>query len=177
MIACVVGIDFQCLLRWPNIALIHIEGIYWYPDGCVFVLPRRKNNQHLPELVAFADRGGDGSLFRVFLRHCAAVAVQEMPVEGIYDGMEHFVFRGITSVGEHTWNGKRVDELELHSVRPINRNTYRKYVVGFKYALQHVCKLSPRAIKEFGMHSLRVDGYTWLFKANFTGDIRQCMRG
>ena len=141
---------------------------------CVCAAETQKK-QHTPELVAFADRGGDESFFRVSRRHCAAVAEQEMPVKGIYEGVERFIFRGSTSIGGHSWNGKRVDELELVSARPINRNTYHKYVVRFKYALQHVCKLSPKAIKEFGMHSLRVGDDTWLFKANFTGDVRQCM--
>ena len=40
--------------------------------------------------------------------------------------------------------------LEMNSERPIGRNTYAKYVVHFKYALETVCGLSEKALKEFG---------------------------
>ena len=66
MMACVVGLGFQYLLRWADMALIRLNGIYWYADGCVFALPRQKNAQHKPELVAFADTGGPKLLFKVF---------------------------------------------------------------------------------------------------------------
>ena len=46
MIAICVGVGFQCLLRWADMALVNMMGIYWYADGCVFCLPRRKNNQY-----------------------------------------------------------------------------------------------------------------------------------
>jgi hypothetical protein len=176
MIACVIGIGFQCLLRWADMALIHISGIYWYPDGCVLVLPRRKNNQHSPELVAFADRGGKGSLFQSFRAHCGLVAGQDMPTEGRCI-VDRFVFRGINHEGGHSWNGKRKDVLEMESERPIGRKTYAKYVRCFRYALEVVCGLSEGALKEFGMYSLRVGGDTWLFKANMPGDVRQRMGG
>ena len=61
--------------------------------------------------------------------------------------------------------------------RPIGRSTYAMYVVHFKYALEKVCSLSKKALKEFGMHSLRVGGDTWLFKANMPDDVRQRMGG
>ena len=67
--------------------------------------------------------------------------------------------------------------LELKSELPIGRNTYAKYVVRFKYALKSVCGLTKQALKEFGMHSLRVGGDTWLFKANMPDDVRQRMGG
>lgn len=161
-------------------ALVHIKGVYWYPDGCVFCLPRRKNNQHKPELVAFADRGGKGSLFKLFRRHCAAVAGKEMPVTGRCMDVDRFVFRGIqkpAGASGHSWNGKRKDALELESVYPIGKKTYKKYLHRFKWALKDVCLLTPTAIKEFGMHSLRVGGDTWLFENNMPDEVRQRMGG
>ena len=177
MIACVIGISFQCLLRWADMALIHVTGIYWFHDGCVLVLSRRKNNQHSPELVAFADRGGTGSLFKTFRAHCEAVAGRKIPVEGRCENVDRFVFRRINHTGGRTWNEYRNDVLELTSELPIGRNTYAKYVVRFKYALKSVCGLTKQAPKEFGMHSLRVGGDTWLFKANMPDDGRQRMDG
>jgi len=180
MMACVVGMGFQCLLRWADMALIHINGIWWYKDGCVLVLPRRKNNQHKPELVAFADRGGDGSLFKLFKAHCELVAGRPMPIDGQCKGVARFVFRGIQKPRngpQHTWNGKRIDQLEMESDRPIQRDTYHKYVHRFKWALETCCGLSKTAVKEFGMHSLRVGGDTWLFEANMPAEVRQRMGG
>ena len=97
-----------------------------------------------------------------------------MPTEGRFI-VNRFPFRGINHEGGHTWNGKRKDVLEIKSDRPIGRSTYAKYVVHFKYALEKVCGLSELALKEFGMHSLRVGGDTWLFKANMPDDVRQRM--
>ena len=177
MIACVIGIGFQCLLRWADMALIHITGIYWYHDGCVIVLPRRKNNQHTPELVAFADRGGKASLFKTFKAHCEAVAGRKMPIEGRCMDVNRFVFRRINHTSGRTWNEHRNDVLEMENELPIGRNTYSKYVVRFKYALKSVCGLTKEALEQFGMHSLRVGGDTWLFKANMPDHVRQRMGG
>ena len=180
MMACVVGIGFQCLLRWADMALIHIQGIYWYDDGCVFALPRRKNAQHKPELVAFADSGGPGSLFKVLREHCAHVAGRAMPVRGRCDDIDRFVFRNIekpAGASGHNWNGKRSDVLEMKSRRPIGRSGYKKYLVRFKQALKDCCGMTAEAVKEFGMHSMRVGGDTWLFENGMTDAVRQRMGG
>ena len=185
MIACVVGLAFQCLLRWADLALIHVQGIFWYPDGCVFALPRRKNAQHKPELVAFADTGKDGSLFKMFRAHCEQVAGRKMPREGRCTAADRFVFRDITKpavtekrprVG-YTWKHKRMDVLEMESNRPIGRSAYKKYLVRFREALEDCCGMTEAAIKEFGMHSMRVGGDTWLFQNNMPQDVRQRMGG
>jgi hypothetical protein len=99
-----------------------------------------------------------------------------MPTEGRCI-VDRFAFRGINHEGGHSWNGKRKDVLEMESERPIGRKTYAKYVVRFRYALEVVCGLSEGALKEFSMHSLRVGGDTWLFKANMPDDVRQRMGG
>ena len=180
MMACVVGLGFQCLLRWADMALIHIEGIYWYPDGCVFTLPRRKNAQHKPELVAFADAGGKHSLFKVFRAHCKAVAGRDMPAEGQCSGVNRFVFRNIvkpSGATGHTWKGKRRDEMETESVRPIGRSGYKKYLVRFREALIECCGMTRQAVTEFGIHSMRVGGDTWLFEANMPASVRMRMGG
>lgn len=128
MMACVLGLGFQCLLRWSDMALIHLDGIYWYANGCVFVLPRRKNAQYKPELVAFTDTGGPKSLFKVFREHCEAVAGQAMPRQGQCRGTGCFAFRNIvkpSGASGHTWSGKRVDAMEMTSERPIGRGRTR----------------------------------------------------
>ena len=180
MMACVVGLGFQCLLRWADMALIHIDAIYWYTDGCVFALPRRKNAQHKPELVAFADTGGEGSLFKVFRAHCESVAGQAMPREGQSSGTNRFAFRQIvkpTGASGHTWSGKRCDMMDKDSVRPINRSAYKKYLVRFKDALVECCGMTRPAVAEFGMHSMRVGGDTWLFENNMPASVRMRMGG
>lgn len=185
MMACVVGLAFQCLLRWADLALIHVQGIFWCTDGCVFALPRRKNAQHKPELVAFADTGKAGSLFEMFRAHCKQVAGCEMPSEGRCTTADRFVFCDIVKpaatakrprVG-HTWKHKRVDLLETKSNRPIGRSAYKKYLVRFHDALEDFCGMTKTAIKEFGMHSMRVGSDTWLFQNNMSQDVRQRMGG
>lgn len=145
MMACVVGLAFQCLLRWADLALIHVQGIFWYPDGCVFALPRRKNAQHKPKLVAFTDTGKTGSLFKMFRAHCEQVAECDMPNEGRCTTLDRFVFRDIVKpavtakrprVAGYMWEHKRVDVLEMDSNRLIGRSAYKKYLVHFRDALE-----------------------------------------
>ena len=150
---------------------MHIQGIYWYSDGCVAAIPRRKNTQHLLTLVVFADTGKANSVFKTLRAHYETVAGCSMPVEGRCTTADRFVFRGIKHAvpavgvkpGGHTWSTKRVDALETDSIRPINRATYKKSLEHFKDALQQCCSMTRVAVKEFGLHSMRMGGDTWLF--------------
>jgi hypothetical protein len=161
-------------------AYIHLEGIYWFRDGCVIALPRRKNAQQSSGLVAFADTSKPDSLFRIFRRHCAVVAGYEMPTESRCVGVDRFTFRGIVKpkkASGHTWAHKRQDVMEMEAVTPITRSTYKKYLVRFRDALVSCCGLTRQAVKEFGMHSMRVGGETWLFENGMPTELRQRMGG
>ena len=180
MIAICVGVGFQCLLRWADMSLVNMMGIYWYADGCVFCLPRRKNNQYKPELVALACTGAKGSLFKLFKAHCELVTGGKMPVDAVYAGSKQHVFRGIikpAGAPGHTWQDKRVDALEMDSDRPITKSDYGKYLTRFRAALKQCCGLSKKAQKEFGIHSMRVGGDTWLFENGVPEEVRMRMGG
>jgi hypothetical protein len=180
MMACVVGVGFACLLRWADMALINVAGIYWFPDGCVLALPRRKNAQHKPTFVVFADSGEPNSLLQLLRAHCAVVAGVRMPREGRCTSCEKFVFRGVEKpkgARVHTWAGKRVDMLELASALPIGRKTYKKYLGRFREALIDCCGFTAEAVRQFGMHSMRVGGDTWLFENEVPQEVCQRMGG
>ena len=103
-----------------------------------------------------------------------------MPKGGQFVGSNRFVFRHIVKPAGapgHTWDGKRIDVMEMESELPINRNAYKKYLVRFKRALMECCGMTKDAVREFGMHSMRVGGDTWLFKANMPEDVRMRMGG
>jgi len=180
MMAICVGVGFQCLLRWADMALVHLKGIFWYSDGCVFALPRRKNNQYKPELVALACTGAEGSLFKLFRAHCELVAGKPMPMNDICGDVSRHVFRGIrkpAGASGHTWQDKRIDALEMDSERPITRSDYGKYLVRFRAALKQCCGLTKEAQKQFGLHSMRVGGDTWLFDNGVPEEVRMRMGG
>ena len=65
----------------------------------------------------------------------------------------------------------------MASERPIGRGAYKKYLVRFKQALMECCGMTKQAVKEFGMHSMRVGGNTWLFENNMPASVRMRMGG
>ena len=102
-----------------------------------------------------------------------------MPKEG-QCRCKRFVFRGIKrakGATGHSWRHKRQDALEMESEYPIGRDAYKKYLVRFKDALRDCCGMTDEAVREFGMHSMRVGGDTWLFKNGVDDAGRQRMGG
>ena len=100
-----------------------------------------------------------------------------MPREGRCTTCEKFVFRGIEKpkgASGHTWAGKRKDMLELNAMTPIGRSTYKKYLCRFREALIDCCGFTSEAVRQFGMHSMRVGGTRGSSK---TKCLKKCVNG
>ena len=101
-------------------------------------------------------------------------------MDGRCTDVDRFAFRGIVrppGASKHTWNNKRQDCLEMDTVQPIQRSSYKKYLHRFKWALTECCNFTAGALAEMGMHSLRVGGDTWLFENKMPAAVRQRMGG
>ena len=67
--------------------------------------------------------------------------------------------------------------LELASALPIGRRTYKKYLGRFREALIDCCGFTSEAVRQVGMHSMRVGGDTWLFENEVPQEVRQRIGG
>ena len=180
-IALAMCIAFVALLRFSDLAVIHIHGIYFCPEGVMICLPRRKNNQHgVPSYIPVADteivdaKGKACSLVARLRLYITDLTGVTPPDEGFMEcpASKGFLFRRVTKVDEYTHYSKRTDEVSGSGCRPMSRAAYAGYLSRYRDALVACCRMSRRAADAYGTQSARSGGDTHLFDNGVSSDLR-----
>lgn len=181
MVALMMCIGFLILLRFSDLAMIHLHGIYWCKAGVMICLARRKNNQEgIPSYLPVADTGAvdsDGTPCSAVARLRAFVTDlvgEKPPAEGWMTSAasDGFLFRRVKATTTSTHASRRVDEIVGSGERPMGRESYSALLARYREAMHRCCRMSKRAARTFGTQSARSGGDTWLFDNNLPADIR-----
>jgi hypothetical protein len=177
MISLAVCLAFVALLRFSDLAVINIGGIYFAECGVLICVPVRKNGQVYPSWITVADTGSaTGVVARLkdmikFLGHV-------VPKIGFIDCRE-FLFRDVTLGSGHTHEHRRVDTIDNRGggVRSLSKNAYNHYLSRFRSAMRACCGLTKAEANMFGLHSMRSGGDTHLFNKGFSKQSRMAVGG
>jgi hypothetical protein len=169
MVALAAALGFVALLRYSDLAVINIGGIFFTGEGVLICVPVRKNSQIYPTWVCVADTFHEHSVvnrLKQFLRELKFV----IPVHGCINTRK-YLFRDVVSATGHSHAHKRVDIVDpspLAGARSLNKLAYSHYLSRFQEALHDCCGMQKTTTRYFGTHSFRSGGDTHLFNMGMT---------
>ena len=180
-IALAMGIAFAALLRYSDLTMIHIHGIYFCPEGAMICMPRRKNNQRgVPSYLPVADTervdalGRPCSIVDRLRAYIEELTGEAPPAEGFMTSPAScgFLFREVRARDGYTHLSQRVDVVSGSGLRPMGRSGYGSYLSRYRDALVSCCRMSRRAADTYGTQSARSGGDTHLFDNGLSADQR-----
>ena len=176
MIACAIVIGFTLLLRYSDLTVVSIDGLFFTPEGIAVYIPRRKNRQAaggswLPLADTGREFGAVAILKRLLARLGHAVPdgfVGQMPTR-------RYLFRDIVPAGGYKFASVRRDMVSGDGRHPIARRAYSHYLTRIRESLRACCGYSKTEAMEFGTQSLRSGGDTHLFNNGVPQDVRMVL--
>ena len=176
MIAAAMVVGFTLLLRYSDLTVISIDGLFFAPEGIAVYIPCRKNRQAA---------GGSWLPLADTKRNHGAVAIVKRLLArlGIFvpDGfrgqlnVRAFLFRDIVPTSGHKFASVRHDRVVGEGRFPLGRKAYGHYLTRFREAIRCCCGYTRTQAMEFGTQSLRSGGNTHLFNNKVPQDIRMVL--
>jgi hypothetical protein len=177
MLSLAVCLGFVALLRFADLAVINIGGIFFTDEGVLICVPVRKNAQIYPTWIAVADTHKPDSVVQR-LKDMITELGHTVPLRGCINTCE-YLFRDIVTADNYTHEHRRTDVLRPgdHGGRSLTKLAYDHYKSRFRAALEQCCGMTKTAARLFGMHSMRSGGDTHLFNMGFSSQARRDIGG
>jgi hypothetical protein len=167
MIAMAMGIGFIALLRYSDLCYIHLRGMYWFQEGVAICLAKRKTDQAAKSSwVYVADTNmAKNKRTRSLVQRLRTMVKRRFgtapPEVGVMD-VDAYLFCDMVASSGSKHYSKRVDRFNDKGI-PMGKAAYGHYLTRMREAFVVCCGVKREDVKEYGTHSLRIGGDTWLF--------------
>lgn len=183
-VALTMGLGRALLGRFSDVAMLRIDGIIFMPEGVLFCVARRKNQQYRRSWLPLADSGKKHSLVRLLrlhMRDLGCTVPRPTPrgarVVGGRTRVCRYLLRPMQRTGTSTHAMRREYVLGTGRVpMTMHKGTgYNPMLAMCRRALRECCGYTKAQAQGFGTQSWRRGGDTALFEGNVPQEQRQLL--